>query len=122
MSKSNRRNLFKIVGAGALASGVSWATEPEMRASVMPRILVNAFALRLEKSSGGTTVFVADFGGTLDAGGHLHSIGGRLEFDSLPTEAALAIAVKKAMMQKSAAEYAVNVRPQDIAVVGPTFH
>jgi len=98
------------------------AAEPESRASMMPRILVNAFALRLKKSPGGTTVFVADFGGTLDAGGHLHSIGGRLEFDKLPTEAALAIAVKKAMIQKSAAEYAVNIRAQDIAVVAPTFH
>jgi hypothetical protein len=110
-----------MIGAGALASQVSWAAEPELHASRMPRMLVNAFALRLKKSPGGTTVFVADFGGTLDAGGHLHSIGGQLEFDSLPTEAALAIAVKKAMIKKSAAEYAVNVRARDITVVAPTF-
>lgn len=121
MSKPNRRNLFKIVGAGALASGVSWAAEPGSRTSNMPRILVNAFALRLKKSPSGTTVFVADFGGTLDAGSHLHSIGGQLEFDRMPTETALAIAVKKAMIQKSAAEFAVNLRAQDIAVVGPIF-
>jgi hypothetical protein len=122
MANPDRRNLFKIIGAGALASGVSLAAERELRASMMPRILVNAFALRLKKSPGGTTVFVADFGGSLDAGGHLHSIGGQLEFDRLPTETALANAVKKAMIQKSAVEYAVNVRAQDIAVVGPTFH
>src|SRR5579863_4457481 len=112
MSNPDRRNLFKMIGAGALASRVSLATEPEKRASGMPRILVNAFALRLKKSAWGTTVFVADFGGTLDAGGHLHSIGGRLEFDKLPTEAALANAVKKVMIQKSAAEYAIDIRAQ----------
>jgi hypothetical protein len=122
MSNPDRRKLFKLVGAGALASQVSWATEPELRRPRMPRMLVNAFALSLKKSPGGTTVFVADFGGTLGADGHLHSIGGQLVFNNFPTEAALAVAVKKAMIQKSAAEYAVNIRAKDIAVIAPTFH
>src|SRR5579859_7371077 len=100
MLNPDRRKLLKFVGAGALASGVSWAAEPESRGSRMPRMLVNAFALRLKKTPAGTTTFVADFGGTLDAGSHLHSIGGQLEFDKLPTEAALAFAVKKAMIQR----------------------
>jgi hypothetical protein len=83
--------------------------------------LVNAVGVRLHKSSGGATVFVIDYAGSLDAGDHLHAIGGQIEFTHLPTESELARAVKKALIQELSAAPGVGLTAQDITVVGPTF-
>ena len=121
MSNPSRRRLLTMMGTGALASRMSGAAEPGSRSAWTPRPLVNAIGVRLQKSPAGKTVLVIDFGGTLDAGDHLHAIGGRLEFAYQPTEEELARAVKKALIQKVARVPGVSLRAQDITVVGSTF-
>lgn len=119
MSNPDRRNLLKVVGAGALGSSIGWAAESETRPARVPRVLVNSFAMRLQKSSGGATIFAVDFSGYLDKADHLHCITGHLEFHCLPGGPALARAVKKMIVEKAAADFSVKLRPQDVAVVIP---
>ncbi|HEV2351312.1 MAG TPA: hypothetical protein VG028_15855 [Terriglobia bacterium] len=121
MPKQSRRKLFTMMGAGMLASRMGWAAAPDSSHTRAPQALVNAIGVRLRKSSGGTTVLAIDYGGTLDAGNHLHAIGGQLEFAHQPTERELARALKKALIQKVAQVPGVNLAARDITVVGPTF-
>jgi hypothetical protein len=121
MPNSGRRRLLTLMGAGALASQAGLASEPVARNTRTPRALVNAVGVRLQKSSAGTTVIVIDYAGTLDAGNHLHAVGGQLEFAHQPTKAELARAVKDALIRIVLAEPGVSLAAQDITVVAPTF-
>jgi hypothetical protein len=121
MSNPGRRQLLAMMGAGALASRVGWAAEPEWRTSPTPRALVNSIGVRLRKSRSGATILAVNYAGTLDAGDRLHAVGGQLEFSRQPTEAGLARAVKKALILKAAREPGVSLKVRDITVVGPTF-
>jgi beta-glucosidase-like glycosyl hydrolase len=122
MLNPGRRRLMKIVGTGALASRAAWAAEAGSAGFAVPKVLVNAISMRLKKTPSGTTVFAVDFGGTLDSGGHLHAVGGQLEFTHMPSPEGLARAVKNSLIQQMARVPGVSLRTRDITVVGPSFH